>query len=47
MYKALRPLANFYANATGHRQLGLRYDDLVMEEREDVQKASHSHPIFF
>lgn len=40
LYKALRPLANAYARAVGHRQVGLRYDDLIVEEREDVQKVS-------
>ena len=42
LYKALRPLANAYARAAGHRQVGLRYDDLIVEEQEDVQKVSHS-----
>lgn len=41
LYKALRPLANAYARAAGHRQVGLRYDDLIVEEQEDVQKVSH------
>ena len=40
VYKALRPLANAYAKAAGHRQVGLRYDDLISEEQEDVQKVS-------
>jgi len=35
----LKPFANAYANAAGYRKMGLRYDDLIMEEREDVQKA--------
>ncbi|KAI9636765.1 cytochrome b-c1 complex subunit 7 [Dioszegia hungarica] len=39
MYKSLKPLANAYAHITGYRQHGLRYDDLIIEEREDVQKA--------
>ena len=39
-YKALRPLANAYARAAGHRQVGLRYDDLIWEEQDDVQKVS-------
>ncbi|ROT41513.1 cytochrome b-c1 complex subunit 7 [Sodiomyces alkalinus F11] len=34
-----RPLTNWYGGATGHRQLGLRFDDLLEEEREDVAKA--------
>ncbi|PWN91792.1 14 kDa subunit of cytochrome bd ubiquinol oxidase [Acaromyces ingoldii] len=37
--RLIRPVANAYARAAGHRQMGLRYDDLVMEERESVQKA--------
>ena len=39
-YKALKPLANAFANASGYRQIGLRYDDILIEEREDVQKVS-------
>lgn len=39
VYKALKPLANAYAHITGYRQHGLRYDDLIIEEREDVQKV--------
>lgn len=35
----LKPVANAYANATGHRQMGLRYDDLMVEESPRVQKA--------
>ncbi|KAL9937436.1 hypothetical protein V8E36_003845 [Tilletia maclaganii] len=35
----LTPVASAYANATGHRQHGLKYDDLVIEEDEGVQKA--------
>lgn len=37
--RLIRPVANAYARAAGHRQMGLRYDDLVMEERESVQKV--------
>lgn len=40
LYKSLKPLANAYAQITGYRQHGLRYDDLIIEEREDVQKVS-------
>ena len=40
MYKALKPLANYYAKACGYRKVGLRYDDLLIEEREDMQKVS-------
>ncbi|KAF8709389.1 Cytochrome b-c1 complex subunit, partial [Rhizoctonia solani] len=39
LYKFLAPIAQFYARNTGHRQMGLRYDDLLIEERGDVQKA--------
>ncbi|KAL6892411.1 cytochrome b-c1 complex subunit 7 [Trichoderma longibrachiatum] len=37
--KMLTPAANWYANAAGYRQLGLRYDDLLEEENEAVQIA--------
>lgn len=36
----MKPLANAYAQAAGFRQVGLRYDDILIEEREDVQKVS-------
>ncbi|KAG8941474.1 Cytochrome b-c1 complex subunit 7 [Tulasnella sp. 424] len=39
LLKLLTPIAQVYANAVGHRKYGLRYDDLIVEEREDVQKA--------
>ncbi|KAI0509428.1 cytochrome b-c1 complex subunit 7 [Xylaria bambusicola] len=32
----LTPLAGWYSNAAGYRQLGLRADDLIVEENEDV-----------
>ncbi|KAI1306221.1 cytochrome b-c1 complex subunit 7 [Xylaria venustula] len=35
----LTPLASWYTNAAGYRQLGLRADDLIVEENEDVLKA--------
>ncbi|KAI1188660.1 cytochrome b-c1 complex subunit 7 [Nemania serpens] len=35
----LKPLAGWYSNAAGYRQLGLRADDLISEENEDVLKA--------
>jgi ubiquinol-cytochrome c reductase subunit 7 len=40
LFSSLKPLAEFYARAAGHRSMGLKYDDLLMEEREDVQKVS-------
>ncbi|QPH05446.1 Cytochrome b-c1 complex subunit 7 [Epichloe festucae Fl1] len=33
------PAANWYANAAGYKKLGLRFDDLVEEERESTQIA--------
>ncbi|KAF9448359.1 14 kDa subunit of cytochrome bd ubiquinol oxidase [Macrolepiota fuliginosa MF-IS2] len=35
----VKPLANWYANAAGYRQYGFKYDDLLVEENEPVQKA--------
>ncbi|KAG9298249.1 hypothetical protein G9A89_002737 [Geosiphon pyriformis] len=35
----LKPVANWYANAAGYRKYGLRYDDLLIDESETVQKA--------
>ncbi|KAH6627151.1 cytochrome b-c1 complex subunit 7 [Chaetomium sp. MPI-SDFR-AT-0129] len=35
----LTPLASWYANAAGYRQMGLKADDLLSEENEDVLKA--------
>lgn len=37
--RMLKPVANAYANAAGHRKMGLRYDDLIIEESPRVQKA--------
>ncbi|KAG9123136.1 Cytochrome b-c1 complex subunit 7 [Ceratobasidium sp. 392] len=37
--KFLAPIAAFYARAVGHRRMGLRYDDLLIEERSDMQRA--------
>ncbi|KAI0060868.1 cytochrome bd ubiquinol oxidase subunit [Artomyces pyxidatus] len=37
--KWLTPFANWYANLSGYRKMGLRYDDLLVEERPDVQRA--------
>ncbi|PFH60801.1 hypothetical protein XA68_10315 [Ophiocordyceps unilateralis] len=39
LHKMMMPLANWYADAAGYRKLGLRYDDLLEEEREAVQIA--------
>jgi len=35
----MKPLANWYCNAAGYRQLGLRADDLLPEENDTVQNA--------
>ncbi|KAI1140431.1 putative ubiquinol--cytochrome-c reductase [Hypoxylon sp. FL0543] len=37
--KLLQPVANWYTNAAGYRKLGLRADDLIVEENEKVIKA--------
>ncbi|KAI0395386.1 cytochrome b-c1 complex subunit 7 [Xylariaceae sp. FL0594] len=37
--KMLQPVANWYSNAAGYRQLGLLADDLILEENEDVLLA--------
>ncbi|PNY25950.1 Cytochrome b-c1 complex subunit 7 [Tolypocladium capitatum] len=37
--KMVMPAANWYAGAAGYRKLGLRYDDLIEEERESTQLA--------
>ena len=39
LMRLLKPVAKPYANSTGHRQMGLRYDDLMIEESPRVQKA--------
>ncbi|GMK55815.1 hypothetical protein CspeluHIS016_0208710 [Cutaneotrichosporon spelunceum] len=44
LYNSLKPLANAYARAAGHRKVGLRYDDLIIEERLDVEKALNRLP---
>ncbi|KAH9057142.1 cytochrome b-c1 complex subunit 7 [Lactarius deliciosus] len=37
--KWLKPVATWYANLSGYRKVGLVYDDLLVEERPDVQRA--------
>ncbi|KAI9622024.1 hypothetical protein H4Q26_015462 [Puccinia striiformis f. sp. tritici PST-130] len=39
IYRLLKPVATWYANLAGYRQMGLRYDDLIMEENQTMQKA--------
>ncbi|KAL2269172.1 hypothetical protein VTJ83DRAFT_4018 [Remersonia thermophila] len=43
--KALTPLASWYGNAAGYRQLGLRADDLIPEDNErNLQALSRLPP---
>ncbi|KAF5330653.1 hypothetical protein D9619_005943 [Psilocybe cf. subviscida] len=35
----LQPLANWYANAAGYRKYGFKYDDLLVEEKDSVQRV--------
>jgi len=37
--KWIKPIATWYADLSGYRKVGLRYDDLLVEERPDVQRA--------
>jgi len=39
LYKWLKPVATWYSGAMRYRQYGFKYDDLLVEEREDVQRA--------
>ncbi|SPO36443.1 probable ubiquinol--cytochrome-c reductase [Pseudozyma flocculosa] len=39
LLRMIKPVANAYAQAAGHRQHGLRYDDLIIEESPRVQKV--------
>ncbi|KAI1389813.1 14 kDa subunit of cytochrome bd ubiquinol oxidase [Hypoxylon trugodes] len=39
LLKFFKPVASWYSNAAGYRQLGLRADDLIVEENENVIKA--------
>ncbi|TCD60422.1 Cytochrome b-c1 complex subunit 7 [Steccherinum ochraceum] len=36
---ALKTHADWYANLAGYRRMGLKYDDLLVEERPDVERA--------
>ncbi|KAG6896111.1 hypothetical protein C0992_010252 [Termitomyces sp. T32_za158] len=37
--RLIKPIANWYARASGYRKYGFKYDDLLVEERDDVQRA--------
>lgn len=39
LMKYLKPVSERYAQACGYRQIGLKYDDLIPEETEVVQKV--------
>ncbi|PSN63883.1 14 kDa subunit of cytochrome bd ubiquinol oxidase [Corynespora cassiicola Philippines] len=39
LLKWMKPLSNWYCNAAGYRQLGLKADDLIPEENDTVQLA--------
>ncbi|KAF1955521.1 14 kDa subunit of cytochrome bd ubiquinol oxidase [Byssothecium circinans] len=39
LQKWVKPLANWYTNAAGYRQLGLKADDLIPEENDTVLLA--------
>lgn len=39
LYRPIKKIADKYAEICGYRQHGLKYDDLIVEENETVQKA--------
>jgi len=39
LYRFFKPIADRYADLSGYRKLGLRAEDLIMEENPVVQKA--------
>lgn len=45
LFKLLKPVADAYSNLAGYRRMGLKYDDILIEETPVVQKVSnHSLP---
>ncbi|PVF97299.1 putative ubiquinol--cytochrome-c reductase [Serendipita vermifera] len=44
LHRFIKPWANAFVNAAGYRKVGLRYDDLLIEERDDVQRALNRLP---
>lgn len=40
LLRFVKPVANAYAWAAGYRQLGLKYDDLLIEENANTQRVS-------
>ncbi|KAI0747894.1 ubiquinol-cytochrome-c reductase complex subunit 6 [Daedaleopsis nitida] len=39
LYAWVKPIADWYADTAGYRKVGLKYDDLLVEERPDVERA--------
>jgi len=39
LHKWIKPVATWYANASGYRKYGFKYDDLLVEENPTVQRA--------
>ncbi|KAH9946311.1 ubiquinol-cytochrome-c reductase complex subunit 6 [Epithele typhae] len=39
LYNMIKPIADWYANASGYRKYGFKYDDLIVSERPDVERA--------
>ncbi|KAI0781171.1 ubiquinol-cytochrome-c reductase complex subunit 6 [Trametes elegans] len=39
LYQFLKPVSDWYANVSGYRKVGLKYDDLLVDERPDVERA--------
>ncbi|KZT65456.1 14 kDa subunit of cytochrome bd ubiquinol oxidase [Daedalea quercina L-15889] len=39
IYRWFKPLADWYVDLQGYRKVGYKYDDLILEERDDVQRA--------
>ncbi|KAH7930885.1 14 kDa subunit of cytochrome bd ubiquinol oxidase [Leucogyrophana mollusca] len=37
--KWVKPVATWYADLMGYRRMGLKYDDLQVEEHDEVQRA--------
>ena len=40
LYKFVKPLADRYASLASYRAHGLKYDDILIEESNTVQKVS-------
>ncbi len=42
LYKLLKPVADAYSSLSGYRRVGLKYDDILIEETPLVQKVGSS-----